>query len=323
MEGWIGGLPPAAAERVARQRDSGVTGSLLSAPAHAALASAGLAPAGEVMGCIVLHLGRTRWSCGWVMGGTSTLSSGYGSTPVVTSTGGGRAQDWQGFGPYVKARQQEYETALHRMLLEAAALGADGVVGVRLTRTAVDAGAEELVALGTAVRWSGGAAPSGAAAQPGARPFCTELTGEQVATAVSSGWRPLGMAIGLCVALKHEDWQLKQQTQNGFLGSGNTEVAGLTQLLGAARAGARTRLAERASPLGRGAAGRQVVVSNTVLATWEQQCGQDTRDFVAEAAFFGSVLAPEPGRRAGADRTRPVLSILPLRGTAPTPTSGE
>ena len=56
------------------------------------------------------------------------------------------------FQPYVDALYHGYNTALGRMLTEARAMGADGVVGIRLTQTQLGENNQEFVALGTAVR---------------------------------------------------------------------------------------------------------------------------------------------------------------------------
>ena len=53
---------------------------------------------------------------------------------------------------YTEALSEAREQALERMLQEAKKLGADAVVGVRFTTSAVMAGAAELLAYGTAVK---------------------------------------------------------------------------------------------------------------------------------------------------------------------------
>jgi uncharacterized protein YbjQ (UPF0145 family) len=329
MEEWIAQhLPPVAAERVRRQGESHVAGSLLSAPAAASLAAAGLEPAGEVMGCIVMHLGWSGFGCpgyggfgggfsggglgggGYSRGGFSGggfggggFGGGYSGTPVVTSGQVG-GQGWTGYGPYVKALYHSYDTVLNRMLAEAAALGADGVVGVDLQWARLDSGARELVALGTAVR---DRRPEHRRAD-GTWPFCTELSGEDVAKAMLAGWTPLGIAVGLSVAVKHDDWAMQRQTST-FGGAGNVEVDGLTALLHAARTEARENLAARA---GRFSGATQVVISRNSLHISERECGENQRDHIAEATFLGTTLAYDPHRV----RQRPVssLTILPLGG---------
>src|SRR3954462_2394918 len=86
-EGELAGLPPAALERVRHQRASGVRGSLLSAPAAAAVRSAGLEPVGEVFGCVVVTLGWTGGPCGYGYG----WNTSYGSGAIPGTVGGGIA----------------------------------------------------------------------------------------------------------------------------------------------------------------------------------------------------------------------------------------
>jgi len=54
---------------------------------------------------------------------------------------------------YVKAMTDAREEALSRMLKEAEELGADAVVGVRLTTSTIMAGAAEILAYGTAIKF--------------------------------------------------------------------------------------------------------------------------------------------------------------------------
>src|SRR5947209_18515933 len=94
----LAGLPPAAVERVRHQRSSGVRGSLLSAPAAAAVRSAGLEPVGEVFGCIVVAFGWSGGSCGYGYGWNTTYGGGgpvggWGRTSggIPGTSGGGIA----------------------------------------------------------------------------------------------------------------------------------------------------------------------------------------------------------------------------------------
>lgn len=54
---------------------------------------------------------------------------------------------------YVKAMTDAREEALSRMLKEAEGLDADAVVGVRLTTSTIMAGAAEILAYGTAIKF--------------------------------------------------------------------------------------------------------------------------------------------------------------------------
>ncbi len=292
----MGGLPPAAAARVERQRASGATGSFLSAPAAAAVAAAGLVPAGEVFGCLVQNLGWSGGLCGaWSgMGGIGPGGWGWTSPVVTTGEAGGSRN---GYGPYVRAVETAWHGALDRMLREAAALEADGVVGVVTSRAALAGTAVEFTARGTAVRAvdRSGPAPSS--------PWAAGLSAEDCAAALQSGVVPRALVLGVCVATKHEDPQLGQQ-RTSWTGQ---EVEGLTALVQRARAGARARLTADAR---RHAAGGQVVVSGIGLTTFETACS-NARDLHAEAVFTGTLVqrssSPHPvaaGRR--------VLSVLPL-----------
>jgi uncharacterized protein YbjQ (UPF0145 family) len=287
---WDGhGLPPAAAARMQRFSAAGVRTSLLDVPGMTSVAGVGLPPVGEVMGCIVEHIGWQGFggcgfygpAAGWATGWNSTVTSGSDSR-------------YAGYRPYVDALYRGYETALGRMLLEAQAMGADGVVGVRLSVTHLGQDNREFVALGTAVRGDGRAHPS--------RPFVTDLAGADVAKLLHAGWVPVSIAFGISVAVRHDDYAT--QTQASAWGQ-NTEVSGYTELVQHVRADARHRFAEHVARAGAEGA----IVSSIGLRIWEQEAGERHRDHVAESTVFGTTLArfshgPAPTR---------ALTVLPLR----------
>jgi len=90
------------------------------------------------------------------------------------------------------------ELAMGRMEEEAKELGADGIVGVRLTakRMAWNPDLAEFVAVGTAVYRGDG---SGEQWRVGGNPFTSDLSGQDFWTLLKSGYRPLGMVMGNCV----------------------------------------------------------------------------------------------------------------------------
>lgn len=290
---WDGrGLPPVAAERLERARRSGVASSLLSAPAAAALRAVGFAPVGEAMGAVVQHLGWRGYGCGYT-GFGSGFQLMLGSS---TMTSGGRNR-WAGLGPYVEALYHGWDTALGRMLAEAAALGADGVVGVRLTRNRVDNGGNhEFLALGTAIR---GVGPVRAD-----RPFATHQSGTDLAKQLTAGWVPTGIAFGISAAVRHDDYRTRMQAGSWS----NTEVSGYTDLVAAVRHEARAHLTDRAHRLG----GESAVLDRMHLRVWEHEPAENHRDHYAEATVFGTVVT---SFHRGPTAPTTSLSILPLRGT--------
>jgi uncharacterized protein YbjQ (UPF0145 family) len=315
MASWEGGLPPAAHERIARQRASGVAGSLLTAPGAASIRSVDLEPIGEVFGCVVMQLGWSGGGCGiWNSGfgggafggGGFAVGGGYTgwNTPVLTT--GGRGGHNAGFGSYVHAWAIAWHGAHDRMVAEAAALGADGVVGVVIRRERLEGNSWEYTAMGTAVR------TLNTALTPSARTSGVWTAGfapEEVTALVQSGYVPRGMALGLSVSTKHEDQHLKAQRS---MWSDNTEIDGLTQLLEGARDDARVQLTKRATPLH----GSDIVVTDSFVGEFETPCGEEV-DLHAEAMFVGTVIAPGPmnafrNHSDSARSARDIVTVMPV-----------
>lgn len=313
MDQWTDGLPPAAHERIARQHASGTTGSLFSAPAAAAAKSAGLAPVGEVFGSIAMNLGWSGTGCnfygmrmgGGLGGGFGGMGGGYGlgfQTPVTTS---GDHGGYAGFAPYVQAFQYGWHEAINRMLAEARMLGAEGIVGVQVTRVRIDASAYEFTAIGTAVL----SVDTALVARPKVlgEIWYTNLSAEDCASAIHSGFQPREMALGLSVSTKHEDYQLKQQRSTW---AGNQEVEGLTLLVNAARHDARNQLVARAKRDG----GADLVITHQSITEFDTACGEEV-DLHAEAVFIGTILMPGP-MHAFRTKDRPgsaqITTVLPL-----------
>jgi uncharacterized protein YbjQ (UPF0145 family) len=90
------------------------------------------------------------------------------------------------------------ELAMSRMREEAADMGADGVVGVRLTvkRLEWDANVLEFLAIGTGVVHGAGHTTFKG---PKGQPFTSDLSGQDFWTLLLAGYRPLEMVMGSCV----------------------------------------------------------------------------------------------------------------------------
>lgn len=286
MGEWDGrGLPPIAAQRARRAAEGGAWTSLLTVPAAAGLADAGFDPVGEVMGSMVAQIG---WA-----GYRGCAGYGWGvSTATITSSDADR---FAGFRPYVDALDRGYAAALGRMAQEAAIIGADGVVGITLDVERFAGNSREFTALGTAVRARSTTRP--------AQIFRTSLPGEDVAKLVRAGWMPTDLVYGISVAIRHDDWATRQQA--GW-GSGNTEVAGYTELVTTVRADARRKFTRHVARGGSDGA----VVSSMGLNVWHVEPTDNHRDHVAEATVFGTSLVRFHTGRVAPTRS---LTYLPLR----------
>ena len=97
-----------------------------------------------------------------------------------------------------KAMYHARELAMSRMRAEATVMGADGIVGVKLTikRLEWDANLLEFIAIGTGVVHGDG--HKGFRAHDGG-PFTSDLTGQDFWSLLHSGYRPVEMVMGSCV----------------------------------------------------------------------------------------------------------------------------
>jgi uncharacterized protein YbjQ (UPF0145 family) len=170
--GSLAGIPESGRERIERMKRDVARGfftSDLSINEFLLVKHAGFEPLGLVLGSSIYHIGfqQASWSKNQEMA-------------VLT-----------------QAMYHARELAMTRMEEEADQLGADGVVGVRLDIGRYEWGAElaEFIAIGTAVKHKAGElhrAPNG-------RPFTSDLSGQDFATLLRAGYRPVGMVMGNCV----------------------------------------------------------------------------------------------------------------------------
>lgn len=200
------------------------------------------------------------------------------------------------------------QLAIARLHEQVKACGADGVVGVR-----VDVEREghhaEFTAVGTAVRRRDG--DGGAWRDRKGRPFTSNLSGEDFWALVRGGFRPTGLAFGVCV------YHIAHQTLSGWLQqvSANVENVAFTQGLYDARELAMGRMQHEAQEVG-----AEGVVGVTVT---EGSHGWDSHicEFVAlgcavaaidagagAAAGVGSVASGPSARPDAAGATRVVIS---------------
>src|SRR6267154_2411261 len=184
---------------MAEIRRSGTWGSALTSDEFAAVRSVGFQPVGQVLGAAVYNIGYTGgYGCPGAWGGYNYAWAPAARTQVSSRGGYGS------FGPLVKTMYEARRTAIGRMVAECAELGGHGVVGVRLTIGQFPTGGLEFKAIGTAV-----SAPGAPRLRP---PFTSDLSGQDFAKLVHSGWMPAGLALGITIAARHDDWQTVGQT---------------------------------------------------------------------------------------------------------------
>ena len=282
-----------AGARMAALRSSGTWGSALTADEFAAIRAAGFEPAGQVFGAAVFSAGSaTGYGCPGAPG-----PPGDGSPPglatQVSGLGGAGS-----FAPLVQAMDQARHTAVGRMITECAELGGHGVVGVHVSRGAFPLGGTQFTVIGTAVR-APGAAPGQSA------PFTSDVSGQDFAKLIMTGWVPVGLVLGISIGSRHDDRDTARQAR---WGSGNAEVAGWADLVSQSRHDARRQLESDVKRLG----AEGVVIATMRMRVRQRDCpaAVGRHDHVAEATLIGTAVArfSRRGQRPGG----PALTIMSL-----------
>ena len=289
---------------MAEIRASGTWGSALTSDEFAAIRSVGFEPTGQVLGACVYNIGYTGgYACPGAWG-----TWGYGQVmPVQTKTQVSSRSGFGSFGPLVQAMYEARHKALDRMTAECEELGGHGVVGVRLTIGAFPAGGLEFKAIGTAIR-APGVGPVSTWRHRGSRPkrpFTSDLSGQDFAKLIMKGWVPAGLALGISIGSRHDDWLTVGQTR---WGAGNAEVTGFTELVNDARHDARQQLESDVARLG----GEGVVIADMEMRVRERECpvSEGRRDHIVEATTIGTAIA----RFAHSEQRHsgPTLAIMSL-----------
>ncbi|MCW2506663.1 MAG: hypothetical protein JWO79_4947 [Actinomycetia bacterium] len=219
------GVPDDAMRRLASMRPgqpSSLFTSDLSVNEFLLVREAGFRPLGLVLGSSVYHVGFQfgRWSQNQEL---EQLSS---------------------------AMYHARELAMTRMEAEAEALGADGIVAVRLEIEFKEFGSDlaEFIAIGTAVAGDEHhrTAPDGTSWRNNrGKPFTSDLSGQDFWTLIQAGYAPVGMTMGTCVyhVAHRRFWQAV-----GTIGQ-NAEIPQFTEALYDARELAMSRMQAEAEAL--------------------------------------------------------------------------
>jgi uncharacterized protein YbjQ (UPF0145 family) len=212
-------LPAAAAQRMREMSGSDGQPRLftsdLSVNEFLLVKRAGFEPLGLVVGSSIYHIGyqQSQWSQNQEM--------------VVLS----------------QAMYHARDLAMTRMEAEADALGADGIVGVRLEVGRYEWGENlaEFIAIGTAVRSSDGQSHRTVEDKP----FTSDLSGQDLYVLRAGGYAPVGLVMGNCVYhVAHQSLRQMFKTMNQ-----NVEMENYTQALYDARELAMERMQHEARKL--------------------------------------------------------------------------
>jgi len=266
-------------------------GSALTSDEFAAIRSVGFEPVGQAFGAAVCGVGYTGYSC------PATWRPSREAGPAQLETQVSGSGDAGSFGPLVEAMGHARGMAVDRMTTECGELGGHGVVGVRLTMGSFLMGGAEFMAIGTAVRAPGVA--------PGRHPpFSSGLSGQDFAKLIMAGWVPAGLVAGLSMGSRHDDLRTARQTR---WRSGNTEVAGWTELVSESRRDARDQLDRDVNRIG----AEGVVITSMAMGVRERDCPVQVGryDHVVETTVIGTAIArfSPTGHHAG-----PALAIMSL-----------
>jgi uncharacterized protein YbjQ (UPF0145 family) len=188
-----------------------------------------------------------------------------------------------------------------RMEAEADALGADGIVGVRLEAGAYEWGPNlvEFLAVGTAVRSRDGTNHR----TKFGKPFTSDLSGQDVRTLLQAGYRPLGLVMGTSVYVSYQNGTEFQMIAGWGWNNNNAELGRFTQAIYSARELAMGRMQTEAAELGaEGVVGAQVKVETYLtksdsefraeLSDQRAIPSQIWRDFVADVFSIGTAVMP-------------------------------
>ncbi len=281
-------LPPAAEARLAEMRGTRSWGSSLDVSEFAAISRVGFQPVGQVLGAAVYSVGdagdeECPYGLAVYRGEGNRAYRAPGSGPRL---GPGAIQAPVGAAaigsarPLVSVLYQARRAAIGRMTAECAALGGLGVIGVELTIGPFgdDEDILEFRAFGTAVRAAG--------VTSRAQPFASDLSGQDFTKLVAHGFVPVGLALGVAVGYRHDDWLTKGQTR---FNAGNVEVQGYTDLVRQVRTDARNEL--ELDLVRMGAEG--VVVRDLSARISERKCPivPFGKDHVVEATIVGTAIA--------------------------------
>lgn len=260
-----GGLPIRAQERLAQERGPDgrpkIWTSDLSVSELLVSRSVDFEPVSQVFGSSIYHMAYQvgQWS--------------YSSTGEITS--------------YSQALYHARSLALGRLLQEATALGAHGVIGVRLEHKEYEwgRGLLEFTAIGTAVRlrnWEGKLP----------LPFTSDLSGQEFLKLLHAGYVPVTLAMGCVAYYVYTTWNDEYAKRSWV----NQEITSYTQGVYRARHLAFSRLSDDARRVhADGVVGSDIHMKVEEVAAYRRRPysndAETIEDYIVEFFAFGTTVA--------------------------------
>ncbi|MDA8026127.1 MAG: heavy metal-binding domain-containing protein [Actinomycetota bacterium] len=253
-------LPEAALKRIERMHTGASNTSMLSVAASYSLADIGFDTVGEAMGCAVMN----------------TSGVYYPPCRMYNRSGGAFQISMSPWGAsYQEVIDNGWSNTKARIREEARLIGADGVIGITISRSELEPGAQEFLMVGTAIRSRGSTRSK--------RPFLTSLKGNDFAKLIASGWITADLLVDTILEVAHNDYSAVMQNS---LFAANTEIDTFTRIVNNARNRGRDRHIEDVGRIG--ASGS--IISHSALRIFHHEPAEGHVDFIAETTIIGSAL---------------------------------
>ncbi len=190
-----------------------------------------------------------------------------------------------------RRKTQVLRAAYDGLEKQAGRLGASGVIGIRLTHQSLEKELWEYTVQGTAV--------TGCASGLNGRPFTCTLSAQEYFALTATGYRPVGIALGVSVYYQ----KFHQRVQQKVAGSGqNVERSDFTRGLYTARRNALMALEAEATQLK--AAG--VLGIKTEIARKLDRQGQTSQGMMIEFTALGTAIVADGNDTLAIDYAMPL-----------------
>lgn len=240
----LGPVPaPEISKRLERLRSQTIRGGLVSIEEAAALAAVGFEPVSEVIGATARNVRPTGF---YSTGAVSFQQQSYYNQPLSMGPSAYDLRTYTSSGNNLRVGtpaaiselKKGYRDALYRLVTEARAVHADGVVDVQTSLTITHGSGAQLwnfLAIGTAIRGTGSVHADA--------PFTSGLSAAQTAAAIRNGWLPVAALIIPVMGIRYVEYSSRRQ-RGRF--QPNAEIPALSDAVNSTRNQARLDLEREA-----------------------------------------------------------------------------